>query len=309
MPAQPTDALSIEANAKYLADNAKKKGVITRPSGLQFRIIQNGYGKRPTATDTVKVYYTGTLINGSDLRRHLAGTARHPSSSTAVIPGWIEALQLMREGDHWQLVIPPNLGYGARGAGRRPIPPNQTLIFDIKLLEPRPRPGAARRAISPIPATRRRTVVTVLRALDARLWTARHLGGGKLRIADRAGRWWSAPARCSGPAATIPSSAPEWDGQVRGIAYNPSHLFTPATSKNVTPEQIDRDLAQLSQAHRPYPHLYGGRRHGQGAGDRAPLRHDRVAGHLDQPRPGARTRSRSSSASAPRWPTGAPSTG
>ena len=81
--------------------------------------------------------------------------------------------------------------------------------------------------------------------------------------------------------------APDWDGQVRGIAYNPSHIFTePRRPSHITPEQIDRDLAQLSTHHRPYPHLYGGWRHGQGAGDRAPLRHDGLAGHLDQRRPG-----------------------
>jgi FKBP-type peptidyl-prolyl cis-trans isomerase len=133
------DALSIEANQKYLADNAKKKGVIVRPSGLQFRILQNGYGKRPQSTDTVKVYYTGTLIN------HVIFDGTSPGlpesmKLNSVIPGWIEALQLMREGDHWLLTVPPNLGYGVRGAGDGAIPPNQVLIFDIKLLETTPAP-------------------------------------------------------------------------------------------------------------------------------------------------------------------------
>src|SRR5882757_2172262 len=128
------DALSIEANQKYLDENKLKKGVITRPSGLQFRIIQNGYGKRPTSTDTVKVYYTGTLIN------HVIFDGTSPGlpasmKLNSVIPGWIEALQLMREGDRWLLTIPPNLGYGVRGSPGGEIPPNQVLVFDLKLLE------------------------------------------------------------------------------------------------------------------------------------------------------------------------------
>jgi len=93
IPAQAVDdALSIEANQKYLQENAKRKGVIVKPSGLQFRIIQNGYGKRPTSTDTVKVYYTGTLIN------HVVFDGTSPGlpaslKLNSVIPGWIEALQ------------------------------------------------------------------------------------------------------------------------------------------------------------------------------------------------------------------------
>lgn len=131
------DALSIEANQKYLENNKKVKGVIVRPSGLQFRILQNGYGKRPTSTDTVKVYYTGTMIN------HVVFDGTSPGlpasfKLNSVIPGWIEALQLMREGDHWLLTIPSNLGYGVRGSPGGEIPPNQVLVFDLKLLETTP---------------------------------------------------------------------------------------------------------------------------------------------------------------------------
>src|SRR4051812_42265101 len=131
------DALSIDANLKYLEDNKVKKGVITRPSGLQFRILQNGYGKRPQSTDTVKVYYTGRLINNTIFDGTSPGL---PASMklNSVIPGWIEALLLMREGDHWQLVIPPNLGYGSRSMGDGLIPPNQTLLFDIRLVQTTP---------------------------------------------------------------------------------------------------------------------------------------------------------------------------
>lgn len=147
------DALSIEANQKYLADNAKKKGVIVRPSGLQFRIIQNGYGKRPASTDSVTVYYTGTLIN------HVIFDGTSPGLPATfkvnqVIPGWSEALQLMREGDHWLLTIPASLGYGARGAGDGTIPPNQTLVFDVKLVKTEPAPKKGDKGYVPDPSDR-----------------------------------------------------------------------------------------------------------------------------------------------------------
>lgn len=133
------DALSIAANQAYLAANAKKPGVITRPSGLQFRILRNGWGKHPQPTDSVEVYYTGTLINNVIFDGTSPGLPATFKLNT-VIPGWIEALQLMREGDHWLLTVPPNLGYGVRGAGDGAIPPNQDLIFDITLVKTTPAP-------------------------------------------------------------------------------------------------------------------------------------------------------------------------
>ena len=149
-PATAADALSIENNLKYLEDNKKQKGWIVRPSGLQFRIVQNGYGKRPQSTDTVKVYYTGKLINGTVFDGTSPGL---PASMklNSVIQGWIEALLLMREGDHWQLVIPPNLGYGARSMGDGLIPPNQTLWFDIRLVETTPAPRKGEKGYIPDP--------------------------------------------------------------------------------------------------------------------------------------------------------------
>ncbi len=126
-------ALSAEANTAYLQANAKKKGVVVLPSGLQYNILHNGFGKRPGITDLVTVYYTGWLINGT----MFDGTeASLPAQFkvTDVIPGWTQALLLMREGDVWHLVIPPHLGYGARGAGQGAIPPNQTLVFEVTLV-------------------------------------------------------------------------------------------------------------------------------------------------------------------------------
>lgn len=121
------------ANQKFLADNAAKDGVVKRPSGLQYRVLQTGSGKSITnGNDMVTVTYKGWLINGKVFDQTQPGkTATFPAGR--LIPGWVEALSLMKEGDEWQLVIPSDLGYGARGAGAD-IPPNQTLVFDMKLI-------------------------------------------------------------------------------------------------------------------------------------------------------------------------------
>jgi FKBP-type peptidyl-prolyl cis-trans isomerase FklB len=126
-------ALSPQANQAFLADYGKKPGVYKRTSGIEYRILQNGFGARPNSTDIVTVYYKGQLINGKVFDATEPGfPAEFPVNN--LIPGWTEALQLMREGDHWQLVIPANLAYGTRGAGDA-IPPNQTLVFDMTLVK------------------------------------------------------------------------------------------------------------------------------------------------------------------------------
>lgn len=126
-------ALSPQANEAFLADYGKKPGVFKRTSGLEYRIIQNGFGARPAATDIVTVYYKGQLINGKVFDATEPGfPAEFPVNG--LIPGWTEALQLMREGDHWQLVIPAGLAYGTRGAGAA-VPPNQSLVFDLTLVK------------------------------------------------------------------------------------------------------------------------------------------------------------------------------
>lgn len=118
---------------KFLAENAKKPGVKTLPSGLQYKELAAGTGKSPKATDTVTVNYRGTLIDGKEFdSSYKRGTpATFPVSG--VIAGWTEALQLMKEGAKWQLFIPSNLAYGERGAGRD-IGPNAALIFDVELI-------------------------------------------------------------------------------------------------------------------------------------------------------------------------------
>lgn len=126
-------SLSAEANAAYLADYAKQRGIVIRPSGLMYRILHNGFGKRPAPNDIVTVYYTGSLINGSVFDGTEEGLPAQFKTS-ALIPGWTEALEMMREGDQWHIVIPSHLAYGARGAGNGAIPPDQVLVFDVTLV-------------------------------------------------------------------------------------------------------------------------------------------------------------------------------
>jgi FKBP-type peptidyl-prolyl cis-trans isomerase len=135
--AHAAGALSAEANAAYLANNAKQRGVMVRPSGLQYRILHNGFGRRPALNDDCTVYYTGSLINGTMFDGTEEGLPRQFKPKD-LIPGWTEALMLMREGDHWQLVVPAQLAYGARGAGEGAVPPNQTLVFDLTLVSVSP---------------------------------------------------------------------------------------------------------------------------------------------------------------------------
>lgn len=122
-----------EAGEKFLAENKTKEGVVTLPSGLQYKILQEGNGEKPKASDSVKCHYEGRLINGqifdSSIRR--GEPAVFPVSG--VIAGWVEALQLMTVGSKWQLYIPSELAYGKHGAGQS-IGPNETLIFDVELL-------------------------------------------------------------------------------------------------------------------------------------------------------------------------------
>lgn len=117
----------------FLAENKKKKGVVTLPSGLQYKILTAGTGKKPKATDTVTTNYKGTLIDGTEFDSSYKRGEPASFPVEGVIPGWTEALQLMPVGSKWQLVVPPSLAYGPRGAGQA-IGPNATLIFEVELL-------------------------------------------------------------------------------------------------------------------------------------------------------------------------------
>jgi FKBP-type peptidyl-prolyl cis-trans isomerase FklB len=117
----------------FLAENAKKEGVIALPSGLQYKVLKQGDGKKPQLTDQVTTNYRGTLIDGTEFDSSYKRGEPASFQVNGVIAGWTEALQLMPVGSKWQLFIPSNLAYGERGAGG-PIGPNATLIFEIELL-------------------------------------------------------------------------------------------------------------------------------------------------------------------------------
>ena len=117
----------------FLAANGKKEGVVTLPSGLQYRIVTEGSGASPKATDTVTVHYRGRLTDGTEFDSSYKRNEPTSFPVTGVIPGWTEALQLMKVGSKWELFIPARLAYGDRGAGGV-IPPGATLTFEVELL-------------------------------------------------------------------------------------------------------------------------------------------------------------------------------
>jgi len=127
-------SLRLDANAACIAANAKVPGVVVRPSGLQYRILHYGSGNRPGPRDTVTFYYTESLINGTAVSGTEPDFPAQEKLTDMVVPGLTEAFSLMREGDHWQVVIPANIGYGARGGEGGAVPPNQTLILDLTLV-------------------------------------------------------------------------------------------------------------------------------------------------------------------------------
>ena len=116
----------------FLEANKNKEGVKTLSSGLQYKVLAEGSGKTPKATDEVTVNYRGTLIDGTEFDSSYGRGKPLTVKVNGVIRGWSEALQLMKAGSRWQLVIPPDLAYGERGMGR--IPPNSTLIFEVELI-------------------------------------------------------------------------------------------------------------------------------------------------------------------------------
>ena len=128
------NAENIEKCKAFLAENAKKEGIITLPSGLQYEVITEGNGKKPSATDRVKCHYEGTLIDGTLFDSSIKRGQPAVFGVNQVIQGWVEALQLMTEGSKWRLFIPSELGYGAQQAGEM-IPPHSTLIFEVELIE------------------------------------------------------------------------------------------------------------------------------------------------------------------------------
>jgi FKBP-type peptidyl-prolyl cis-trans isomerase FklB len=117
----------------FLAENKTKKGVQTLPSGVQYKVIKKGSGKKPTEADTIEVNYRGTLIDGTEFDATESG---HPAllKVSSLIPGWKQAVSNMQAGSKWQIFIPPQLAYGERGVGMD-IGPNEVLVFEVELLQ------------------------------------------------------------------------------------------------------------------------------------------------------------------------------
>lgn len=118
---------------EFLAANAKKNGIVTLPSGVQYRIIEEGNGARPGLESTVKVHYRGSKINGHEFDSSFARGVPEEFKVNSVLKGWQEVLPLMKTGATWQVFVPPELAFGARG--NPPVGPNEALIFDLKLVE------------------------------------------------------------------------------------------------------------------------------------------------------------------------------
>ena len=121
------------AEEAYLAESASKEGVVSLPSGLQYKVITPGDGPSPLTTDKVKVHYKGSLADGTIFDSSYDRGQPTSFTVSGVIKGWTEALLLMQVGSKWELTIPSKLGYGARGSGGK-IPPNSTLLFEVELL-------------------------------------------------------------------------------------------------------------------------------------------------------------------------------
>ena len=143
-PNKQVAADNLTAANTFLAKNGKAAGGVTLPSGLQYKIVQSGpvTGAKPQKGDEVKVHYEGKLLDGKVFDSSYERGAPAAMPIDALIPAWIEALQLMRPGDVWMLYVPPELGYGEEGAGGGEIPGNSVLIFKIELLGVLPGPGS-----------------------------------------------------------------------------------------------------------------------------------------------------------------------
>lgn len=118
---------------KFLAENRSKKGIVALPSGIQYRVIEEGTGRKAAPTSEVTVHYRGSLTNGFEFDSSFARGVPAKFKVDTVIDGWKEILPLMKIGDHWQVFLPPEKAYGMRGQG--PIGPNEALVFDIKLVD------------------------------------------------------------------------------------------------------------------------------------------------------------------------------
>jgi FKBP-type peptidyl-prolyl cis-trans isomerase FkpA len=138
--------------AKFLAENAKKPGVVTTASGLQYKVLTPGSGEPPKPTDEVTVHYKGTLLNGTEFDSSYKRGQPANFALNRVIPGWSEGVGLMKPGAKYELFVPPHLAYDLRPPPRSPIPPGSLLIFEVELLSAKAAPATAPAALMPKPA-------------------------------------------------------------------------------------------------------------------------------------------------------------
>jgi len=141
---------NLKAGEDFLAANKSKEGVVTLPSGLQYKILKEGAGPKPTTSDTVVCNYRGTLLNGTEFDSSYKRGQPVTFPVSGVIKGWTEALQLMPVGSKWELFIPPDLAYGPRGAGAD-IGPNATLVFEVELVSIQPKETKSAAPTAPAP--------------------------------------------------------------------------------------------------------------------------------------------------------------
>jgi FKBP-type peptidyl-prolyl cis-trans isomerase len=209
-PPPPQAGADAERNRKageaFLAGNARADGVVTLESGLQYKVLKAGAGRRPTLEDTVVVHYRGTLVDGTEFADSYRSGRPGTFPLRASIAGWREALQRMPAGSRWQLVVPPHLAYGARGGGA--IGPNATLVFEAELVSVVERDPAGPPAAAAVER------IEVSFKLDDRLTRSLFLG-------DR----WASPARFAAPpqgrTATVTASARGVDATGRRVAIAP----------------------------------------------------------------------------------------
>lgn len=143
LPARAADeALSPAANAAFLAADARKPGTVVRSSGVQYRVLKSGFGRRPGGNDIIRISYKVSLINGTVVDGSVPALPSALAMSSLTMAGLTEMLPLMREGDRWQFAVPANLALGSKGSANGAIPPDQTLVFDLTLVSAAPpRPG------------------------------------------------------------------------------------------------------------------------------------------------------------------------
>lgn len=209
----------------FLAENKTREGVVTLESGLQYKVLKAGDGKKPTAADTVVCHYRGTLIDGTEFDSSIARNRPATLALKQVIKGWVEALELMPVGSKWQLFIPPSLAYGesgARGAGRSKIGPNATLIYEVELI------SIQAAAADAAPPTSDKTGIHVSFKLDPRLTTGVYMG-----------ELWVSPPTYTTTLDTVEARVAGVDP--KGSIGNISAKWIPSDPKmvTVTPDQGD----------------------------------------------------------------------